>query len=529
MIRALPLERLSPLPPLGRGGRPLRIAYGRVFHEACAFSPLVTERDAFSRFHLVDAALGQACSATGSELDGFMPAAELSGFCAAAKLAGGVEAIPLASSLAVPSGPLSLDCFEWLLSTVLERLPAAGPLDGLYLALHGSMQVVGLTEAPEAVILRRVKEALPAGCKVAVSYDLHANLAAGMIDPVEVMTAYRTNPHYDLVTTGFRAGNRLIRTLRGEITPTHSWRKLPMTLGGGTTISFLNPMRKVFRFMKGLEKDNKVLTASLFMVHPYTSAEDHGWAAHISTDGDPALADRLVEELADRAWAERKKPLPPMRSVTEALDEVAEKPRRTPVTLVDVGDIVGAGAPGGNTRIVEALSQKDRGLRAFVPVHDPALVEALWDREVGSRAEVTLAGTPGYEMPPVPLDGHVGAKIHSDFGRVVRLDVGRFHIAVCEGPPLPIHPKFWTELGLNARDADLIVQKNFFHYRIFYALTSFHHIPVVSEGATNLDRVRNREYAVPTYPRVDVPDWREHDPHLRGLVNVVADAPRPSA
>ena len=30
---------------LGRGGRPLRIAYGRLFHEANARSPLLTERE----------------------------------------------------------------------------------------------------------------------------------------------------------------------------------------------------------------------------------------------------------------------------------------------------------------------------------------------------------------------------------------------------------------------------------------------------------------------------------------------------
>jgi hypothetical protein len=30
----------------------------------------------------------------------------------------------------------------------------------------------------------------------------------------------------------------------------HAWRKLPLVLGGGTTIDFLPPMRSVFRWMK---------------------------------------------------------------------------------------------------------------------------------------------------------------------------------------------------------------------------------------------------------------------------------------
>jgi microcystin degradation protein MlrC len=107
-----------------------------------------------------------------------------------------------------------------------------------------------------------------------------------------VLVAYRTNPHWDLAPTGFRAGNRLIRALRGQISPVHAWRKLPLVLGGGTTIDFLPPMRSVFRLDEARSSDDvRVLTASLFMVHPYTTAEDLGWAVHVSTDGDRALAD----------------------------------------------------------------------------------------------------------------------------------------------------------------------------------------------------------------------------------------------
>lgn len=207
-----------------------------------------------------------------------------------------------------------------------------------------------------------------------------------------------------------------------------------------------------------------------------------------------------------------------MRSVDEALDEAARSPWRRlgPVTLVDVDDVVGAGAPGGNTHIVRSLAQHDRGLRAFVPLHDPAAVAAAWDVEAGARREFVLRGTPGYGQPQVVLDARIGHKGTTDFGRTVRLDAGSFHVVVAERAPLPIHPKLWREVGLSARDADVIVQKNFFHYRIFYAATSFEHIPVVSAGATSLTRVREREYRVPTHPGRDPGDWRRWDPVLRG-------------
>ncbi len=498
--------------------RPLRIAYGRIFHEACAASPVLTTPEDFERLHALEGdALAAVTTLRGSEIAGYMPHAELTGFAQAARVAGNVETVPLASYMAVPSGPLTEECFAWLLDRLLARLEAAGAVDGVYLALHGSMEVQGLGEAPEAVILRRVREQVGPEVAIAVSYDLHANLTAGLIEPADVMVAYRTNPHWDLAPTGFRAGARLIRTLRREIAPTHAWRKLPMVLGGGTTIDFLRPMRGVFRFMRKLEQRPGVVSASLFMVHPFTSAQNLGWAVHVCTDGDPELAERLADELADRAWAEKDVGLPHMPDIDEALGTVARSRSRLlgPVTLVDVDDIVGAGAPGGNTRFVQALVARDHGLTALVPVHDPALVADLWQVSLGSVQRVVLRGTPGYDQPEVELVATVAARHEGEFGRRIRLDVGSLHVSIGDHSPLPVHPKFWRELGLNPRKADLMVTKNFFHYRLFHLTTSFAHLPVQSEGATNLRRLRERAYAVPMHPMAKLSDWRETEPALR--------------
>ncbi len=496
--------------------RPLRIAYGRLFHEANAFSPSVTTVEDFERMHLLEGdALARAVTLRGEELKSFMPHAELTGFQQAMNLARGeITTVPLTSALAVPSGPVTRECFDLLTARLLDGIEAALPLDGVYLALHGSMQVQGLAEAPEANLLRRVRALVGSSVKVAVSYDLHANLSPGLVDPVDVLVAYRTNPHWDLAPTGYRAGKRLVRAIRGEIRPVHVFRKLPMVLGGGTTIDFVAPMNRVFRAMKRMEKDRAVVSASLFMVHPYTSAERLGWAAHVCTDGDLALAEKLADELADRAWEMRKVDLPAMRSPAEAIGEVRGGAWRRlgPVTLVDVDDIVGAGAPGGNTHIVKALAASAGDLLAYVPVHDPALVEALWSAPLGTRHAVTVRGTPNYHMPEVPLEVTVAARTEGDFGRTVRLDAGSekhgLRLVACERAPLPIHPSFWRAVGLEPRRADIIVQKNFFHYRMFYAALSFRHIPVVSAGATSLRRVREQPYDVPMHPQQVLADWR---------------------
>ncbi len=516
MFDRLPLTRR-----LGRGGRRLRIAYGRIFHEANAFSPLTTEREDFERFHLFEGrALAEITALSRFELKGYLRNAELSGFVLAAQLAGGVETVPLRSALTVPSGPLSRAAFDWLVDGLVERLTEAGPLDGLYLALHGSMRVRDLESAPEEVILARIRERAP-DLQVAVSLDLHANLSAGLVDGTTLLCGYRTNPHRDPFPTGFRAGRLLIRTLRDQVRPVRAWRKLPLVLGGGVGIDFLAPMRPVFRRLRAMAREPNLLDATLLMVHPYSDASDLGWAVHITADDAPALAEAYADEIAERAWAVRKAPLPEMYTISEALQEArrARLARRVgAVSLVDVGDIVGTGSPGGNTHLLHHLTQDTAGLRVYVPLHDPEAVDRCDAATPGTTVEVVLRGTPGLPaQPEVPWRATVRRRMTTDFGRTVLLEQGQLHLAITERPPLTLHPAFWRGLGLEPRDADAIVQKSLFHYRMFYALVSARHIPVVSPGPSSLDNARGLQLEQPTYPMHDPADWREADRRFRGI------------
>lgn len=521
---------MSLLNGLGRGGRPLRIAYGRAFHEGNAFSPLRTTKEDFTRFHAYEGEeLAKKCTLLGYELDGFLRVAELSGFVQAARLAGNVETVPLASFMTVPSGKLDADAFDYIRTRMRDRLSGAGEVDGVYLALHGSMQVDGLGEAPEGVLITDAQE-ITGGKPVGASFDLHGNLSATIADPLTVLTAYRTNPHRDLFQTGFRAGTRLIRALRGQVRPTHAWRKLPMLLGGGMTIDFLKPMRALFRHLSWLERQPGVLSAHLFMVHPYNDAPDLGWAVHVTTDDDQARADQIADDLADRAFALRHDEPPEFLDTQGALAEVKKKKlaRKTgTVSIVDTADVVGAGAPGGNTHLLQQLLE-DTSLRVYVPIHDPAAVEACKDAEIGSTIDVTIRGIDtGSNEPAVPVRAVVAARTTNESGNVVRLDVDRLSIAITDRPPLTIAPGFWRDVGLSPWDADAIVQKNFFHYRVFYAVVNRGNVPVASAGATSFDHLKTLDLDLPVWPQAEVSDWRPFDLARRGVS--AADTDQPNA
>ncbi len=498
-----------------RGGRPLTIAYGRIFHECCSFSPLFTERDRFESFHYYEGqALESHIRGNRHELVDILKKAELTGALETADKDGAITCVPLLSALAVPSGPISQECFAWLRERLLHSLSTMGEVDGVYIALHGSMRVDGLEEAPEAVLIADIRSVI-GDTPLAISYDLHANLSPQIVEPTTILEGFRTNPHRDLRKTGVRAMTQLAQTIREEIIPVRAWRKLPVTLGGGMTIDFFNPMRPIFRHIKKICARPDVVSAHVFMVHPYTNAEDLGWAVHVCTDGDQALAERLADELAQMAWDVRKVPLPKFRTPSQAISDLRSSRisrKLGHVSLVDTGDVVGAGSTGGVTYMLKAVIEEGSDLRILLPLHDPRAIEALWEHKEGDTVDALLRGTQGLNsQPEVSISARITKRITTDFGRTLVLKYNHTHIAITEIPPGSVHPKFWRELGLSPWKADAIVQKFFFHYRIFYAASSRKNIPVSTQGPTSLANVRDRKFALPVWPNDPVEDWRPFD------------------
>jgi hypothetical protein len=88
-----------------------------------------------------------------------------------------------------------------------------------------------------------------------------------------------------------------------------------------------------------------------------------------------------------------------------------------------------------------------------------------------------------------------------------------------ELPPLPIKPRFYKDLGLNPWRADLVVVKNFFHYRIYYAAVNRMSVPIQTRGITDFARVLEQQaFNDPVHPRDEVTDWRPADQRRRGVV-----------
>ena len=329
----------------------------------------------------------------------------------------------------------------------------------------------------------------------------------------DVIVGYQTNPHRDHASCGRRAANLMVRKLRGEIQLTTTWRRLPLVMGGGTTLDFLEPMRSIYKRIAEMERLPGVLGAWTYQCQLWNDAAHAGWVVYIATDGDRALAERLADELADMNWAVRHHQPPVLPTASEAIQAARAatwRRRLGVVCLSDASDMVGAGAVGENTALIRALLDEGQGLVSFAPVRDAEVVSALWDQTLGQQVTVRVGGKLAPEWyAPLEVTGVLQRKRDTaGFGRAVLLDLGHVKLVITEAAPLVMKPAFYQDLGLHLRDADICVVKSLFPFRLYFLAHNRLTIYVKTRGVTDFDAWRGIAYDRPVHPKDPVQSWR---------------------
>ncbi|MDP2316929.1 MAG: M81 family metallopeptidase [Pseudomonadota bacterium] len=498
----------------------LRIAIARISQETNALCPVRAELQDFQRHHLlVGAEILAACGPGGQEVPGYIRRAELAGAMHEAARHGGVEIVPIVSAWTLPGGPLSHQTFSALRRLLVDGLAAAGPLDGMVFVLHGALVADGV-EDPETLLMADARAALGADGALAVCLDLHAHITKAKVKAADLLVAFRTNPHRDHFRTGAEGMQLLLRMLAGRLRPVTAWRALPMILGGGTTMDFGLAMLPLHRALARARRMPGVVTANLFLCHPWSVAPDLGWATHVVTDGDPALAERVAEMLADAAWQVRGAMPPRTRSAEEAIGTVRRRwwlRKLGCACLVDTSDVVGAGSTGDHTGLLRALLAHGEGLRSYLPIRDPAAVAALWRQADGERVDLDVGGyLTGEYAPPLRVTGTLRARRETEaFGRIVLLELGHVALAITEGPPFAIRPAFWSALGLSVWRADIVVVKSLFLWLPWFLPVLRQGYLVQTYGPTDFDALTRRPFDGPVHPKDIVDDWRDADRRRR--------------
>ena len=483
------------------------ILYAEFMHEVNSFSPVITTEVNFRADHLF---YGDEVPASAIEenkqLAGFLSAVEKSG-------GGKVKAIPVLQAKSMSGGPVDSLFYRKIKNLIIEAAVTEDRVDGIYLSLHGAMGVQGMFD-PEGDLIKALRDTLGPDAKIAVTFDLHANVTRRRAENADIIVGYHTNPHRDHFKTAFKAGDLLIRTILGEIEPVMTVNKMKLLKGGGINVDFLSPFNRIFSAMKKMEKQPDVLSVSFFPVHIWIDEPELGYSTIAITDGNAELSQKLADEISEMAWAVRDVPQPEGTSPEDAVAIAREKKvARTLGTLVfcDVSDAVGTGTPGESTWILRALTERGSELTSYLTLRDEEAARQAWNSNVGDEITLTVGGKiDTVYNQSLSYTGLVTLKQETTFGKTVIVKHNGIHLIISELPMASRTPADFSNLGLSIWKADIVVVKNLFPFRYNYLLYNRKTVNVISPGLSNTDPFALNYVNIPRpiYPLDEIDGWR---------------------
>ncbi len=394
----------------------MKIAIGGFQHESHSFAPLPTGWAQFltpGGFPALQraATLVEALRPTSLPTSGAIRAAE----------AAGAEIVPLVWCMANPAGPVTAEAFERITALLVAELSDAlerGPLDGVFLELHGAMVAVGHDDA-EGEVLRRVRTVVGPEVPIAASLDPHCNLTAAMTELADVLVPYRTYPHVDQAFAGGRATELLVQRIRAGKPFAKAWRQVDFLIPLTTQCTMVPPMSLVMDERARLEAAEGVAELAFCFGFPYADFPGCGVAVTAYAETQ-AAADAAAEGLCAYVAAHE----PDFNgNVLEAADGVAEaialaRTASAPVVLADTQDNPGGGGHGDTTGLLAELIRQDAQGAVLCLINDAESAAACHAAGAGATLTLSLGG----RSDGVPLT--VTAVVE-------RLSDGRF---TCTGP-----------------------------------------------------------------------------------------------
>jgi microcystin degradation protein MlrC len=348
-----------------------------------------------------------------------------------------IEFVPCLKARAIPGGQVTADAYQAMKTELLERIEAALPLDGFFFDVHGAMSVVGMDDA-EGDLAAAIREIVGPGCIISAGMDLHGNITPRLVAQIDVFTAYREAPHIDAMETRERAVAHLVHLLDTGTRPYRAWVRIPVSLQGERTSTFVEPGKTVYGKLKESDAVPGVIDPSLWVGYAWAD-EPRNSATVVVTGTDVDAISREAEKIARRYWDAREDfgYGVPTGSVDWTIDE-ALKVGEKPVIISDAGDNPTAGGAGDVPFMVERLLAREElrsgektAIVAAVP--NAQAVTACFDAGVGNPVTVTIGGVlDPVHGSPLEIAGTVHALLRDDpiGGDVAVVKSGGVHVIV---------------------------------------------------------------------------------------------------
>jgi microcystin degradation protein MlrC len=450
----------------------MRIAIAQFMQETNSFVPFTTTVKTFEDQYLHRGdALFTAFGAARLEIPGAI----------AALREAKAEIVPLLAAMAMASGTVERASFETLLGEILQRLRDAGPVDGVYLALHGAMILEDEPDA-EAEIVRRVRAELKPGTPITVSLDLHGHITPAMLQPGVAYIGYREFPHIDMYETGYRAARLLVDWLEGRVHPVMALAKRHMVVSPDSARTTAPPLADIVAEGRAMEARGEALHVSLFPVQPWIDTPDLGFAALVCAQTQEA-AQACADTLAAMAWARRAQFEPVLTPLAEIIRTALAEDGLTVAS--DSGDTPSGGSAADSTAVLQALLHEGADKADRISICTICDAEAAQKAaRAGAGATVTLAvghkrsglgepltvtgrvktiGDGRYVLSGPGANGMVG-----EMGLTVVLEIGAIRLNLRSIPHFEWDTGIHTAMGLDPAGAALVFVRSPAHFRASY-------------------------------------------------------------
>jgi len=493
----------------------MRFLVAMMKHETNTFSPVVTDLDRFMAWGgYVGEEAYKAYKGTGMPFGAYLDLIE----------AAGHEVVTPVAAEAMPSGKVQAAAYEFLTGKILDAVRGGG-IDACLLDLHGAM-VAETTDDGEGTLLENIRRIAP-DMPIAVTYDLHTNLTARMVDNCTCLIGYKTYPHIDMYEVGAQIGQVLLRALAGEVRPVMAWGQpalLAQTLRMGHADE---PMKSLLALCREAETDPKILAATVFGGFPLADFHDAGSSVCVVADGDQALADRWRDRLVAEMWQRREEFVYRHEPLAEAVGR-AKAMTEGPILLLDHADNTGSGGTQDVMTVIAEVLRQGLDDVAVAAVYDPQAVEAMQQAGIGATVTLPLGGRT--DMPSIGLKGrpltvtgtvkvltdgrwtvrgpmYTGVKV--SMGPSAVLDTGKVEIVITSRHHEPWDLGVFTSVGIQPQHKRYLLLKSRIHYRAGFGDLGRHTVTLDGEGVTTSDNsiLDFKKVRRPIYPldRVNEP------------------------
>lgn len=299
------------------------------------------------------------------------------------------------------------EVFDYFVGQMIDELEEAGPVDGVFLSLHGAMAVHNI-ERPEAEMARRFREVVGPDVPIVATFDLHGNEDEAFLEYADGSFVTKRFPHYDAYEQGERAARYLRKMMNDEYDPATAVRRPPILTATILQWTGQSPLMDVMERARRWENREPGAYVNVFLGFPWSDVPTVGSSIHVMTDGDQELADEIADDMAEFIWRVRENwaysEYPqPEEAVAMTRQAIAEG--EAPAVLADYWD-----RPGDATWTLQELIDQNVGNVLYSALSAEPTLDRIWeeDIEVGDTFDMEVGGYTGEQAgDPVSITGEL--------------------------------------------------------------------------------------------------------------------------